>query len=141
MAIFRDERKSIWTRKNKHAQGGTVDLVVESDTFLAIRHSQSPNQILLTKDQLYEMAGKAADYFGDELVVTAGAKATCPNCGGFLFGYWQDNKGVQKFCRGCVLSGPVAETRAGADAAWDHIFNPDLRHQGSITVEEELQRR
>jgi len=72
------------------------------------------------------------------------ARSACPNCGSFQFGYWQDNKGFQKYCRGCILSGPVAETRAAAAAAWDRIFPPVFQDQQpgtAITIEEELARR
>ena len=149
MTIYRDEHKVLWTRKNTNSQAGKVDLVIKNDTFLAIRHSQSPNEVLLTKDQLSEMINAAYEQTGERILILRFLSLPCPNCGETELETkiveYNDFDQFQIVCPTCGMSGPISDTAIDAQKDWDAVIQAINAIRGKnasvISIQEELQRR
>ena len=163
MTIENHENKVLWkTCRTLTRVNGTpiplVELREGPEEFMVEIVTGQGSPIYLTKLYFFEMIQAGAAHFGKKLTITD-IPTPCPSCRGTVFSYANsiNPDQMQKFCEKCFLSGPVGIGKAGADEAWDRMFNPsslqgpgneipeppipDSSDFSQITISEELQRR
>lgn len=122
MAIYRDEAKILWTRKNDENNHQRITLEAHNDFQVALHNLSDGGATLFSQEQFYEMVEAGAKHFGKQ-VTFEDLSIYCPVCQALSRSVSTGNFYYRR-CDSCGFNSPLVNTPEKADRFFASLTIP-----------------